>query len=222
MASCSRRKPSTGCTRPNRSQDWTGELSFNRAARFWAARVRSTACCMCAASTRITIAGASAATPAGALTMCCPISGRPKINSAAPINITAPTVRCRCRTGGIQIRCRKPLSWPPRRPVFRPIPTSMARARKAPDFSRPRRSAAGAPARPIPICVPPKAEAICTSRLPRWPSASCSRDAGRGRSNTGKAMRCGPRGRAGKFWSRAAHIIHRNCCSFPASVRRSF
>ena len=104
------------------------------------------------------------------------------------------------------------------RPAFRPIPISTARPRKAPAFSRPRRSAAAAPARRVPIFVRAKAAAICTSRPPRWRSASCSRDAVRERSNTGRAARCGPRGRARKSWSRAAPTIRRNCCSSPASV----
>jgi len=41
MAGCSRKRPSTGCTRPSRSRDWTGEACFNRAAKYWADRVRS-------------------------------------------------------------------------------------------------------------------------------------------------------------------------------------
>jgi choline dehydrogenase len=64
--------------------------------------------------------------------------------------------------------------------------------------------------------------AICALKRPRWRSASCSRGAAPGRSNTGKAEACGPRRRARKFWSRAGRIIRRNCCSFPASARRSF
>ena len=67
---------------------------------------------MCAASTRITTAGASAAMPAGVMTTCCPISRRPKTSSAAPTNIMAPAARCRCRTGATPIRCRKRLWWP--------------------------------------------------------------------------------------------------------------
>src|SRR5438876_275590 len=47
------------------------------------------ACCMSAASTRITIAGASAAMPAGVMRMCCLISRRPRTRPAAPMNITA-------------------------------------------------------------------------------------------------------------------------------------
>ena len=88
---------STGCTRPSRSRDSTAARSSSRAARCWADRVRSTGCSMSAASTRITITGASSAMPAGVLTTCCPISGAPKISSAAPTNFTASAGRCRFR-----------------------------------------------------------------------------------------------------------------------------
>ena len=50
-------------------------------------------------------------------------------------------------------------------------------ARKAPASSRPRRGAAGAPAPRSPIFVRPRSAAICMSRLRRWRSASCSKDA---------------------------------------------
>jgi hypothetical protein len=52
-------------------------------------------------------AGASTAMSAGAMTTCCPISRRRKTRSAAPIIIMVSAARCRCRTGGITIPCRK-------------------------------------------------------------------------------------------------------------------
>src|SRR5258708_3097525 len=70
-------KPSTGCTRPNPSRDLTGGRCSSPAARCWADRVRSTACFMSVASTRITIAGASLATRAGVLMTSCRISRHP-------------------------------------------------------------------------------------------------------------------------------------------------
>ena len=67
---------------------------------------------------------------------------------------------------------------------------------------------------------PAKAAAICTSRLRRWRSASCSRAAAPRRSNTSRKAACARRGRARKSWSPAARIIRRNCCSSRASDRR--
>ena len=176
--------------------------------------------CMCAASTRITIAGASAAMPAGAMTTCCPISRRPRTSSAAPTNITAPAGRCRCPTGGIT----DPLSE-----AFvvaaaeTGIPTN-------PDFNGATPGRRGIfpdhdPARPPRqhgvLLSPPGEEraAICMSRLRRWRSASCSKGAAPGRSNTSRKAACARRGRARKSWSPAARITRRNCCSSPASDR---
>ena len=194
--------PSTGCTRPSRSRAWTDARCSSRAARCWADRVRSTACFTCAASTRITIAGASAAMPAGAMTTCCPISRRRRTSSAAPTIITAAAARCRCRTGGMPIRCRKPSSRPRSRPAFPTIPISTARPRKAPAFSRPRRGAAAAREHGVLLSSSGEgAAAICTSRPRRWRSASCSRDAARvgGRIPAGRRA-ARPRGRARKSW----------------------
>ena len=39
-----------------------------------------------------------------------------------------------------------------------------------------------------------------------------------GRSSTGRAAPCAPRGRERKYWFRAARTIRRNCCSSPASA----
>ena len=71
-----------------------------------------------------------------------------------------------------------------------------------------------------PTSVPPSSAAICMSKLRRWRSASCSKGVARVRSNTGRKASSAPPGRARKFWSPAARIIHRNCCSSPASVPR--
>ena len=81
-------------------------------------------------------------------------------------------------------------------------------------------SAAGAPVRRSPICARRRTAAICTSKPRRWRSASCSRAAAPGRSNTSRKAACAPRGRARKSWFPAARIIRRNCCSSPASVLR--
>ena len=178
MASCSRTRPSTGCTRPSRSRDWTAAAYFSRAARCWADRARSTACCMCAASTRITIAGGSAAMPDGAMTTCCPISRRPKTSNAAPDEYHG--------AGGplpvSDSRHADPLS-----DAF----IVAAAETGIPDQSRFQRrdpgrrrlvsdhdaDAAGAPARHFPIFARRKAEATCISRPRRWRSAFCSRGA---------------------------------------------
>ncbi len=221
MASCSRTRPSTGCTRPNRSRDWMGGRCSSRAARCWADRVRSTACSTFAASTRTMIAGGSVAMPAGAMTTCCPISRRRKTSNAASTSFTASAARCRCPTGGTPIRFRKPLWWRRRKPAFPPIPTSTARPRKAPDFSRPRPAAAGGRARHFPIFVRRGAEATCTSKPPHRRNASCSRDAAPARSNIGRAARSGRRRRARKSWYPAAPTTRRNCCNCPASGPRS-
>src|SRR6202022_3961427 len=55
------------------------------------------------------------------------VSRKPRTSNADPTSITAPAVRCRCRTGGTPIRCRKLLWSPRRRPVSPPIPISTAR-----------------------------------------------------------------------------------------------
>ena len=74
-----------------------GRRCSSRVAKCWADRVRSTVCFTFAASMRITIAGASAAIWAGAMTTCCRISRKPRTSSAAPTISMAPTARCRSR-----------------------------------------------------------------------------------------------------------------------------
>ena len=134
---------------------------------------------MCAASTRITTAGASAAMPAGVMTTCCPISRRPRTSSAAPTTITAPAARCRCRTGATPIRCRKPSS---KAAVEAGMPDN-------PDFNGATQEGAGffqtttrrgrrASHRVLPICGPRmKPRQSAWSRPRRWRSASCSKAA---------------------------------------------
>src|SRR6266550_3286221 len=97
--------------------------------------------------------------------------------------------------GATPIRCRKPLSPPRRRAGSRQIPISTARRRKAPDSSRLRRGAADERARRSPIFARQGIAAICTSRLRRWRSASCSKAVAPGPSNTGTAAACARRGR---------------------------
>jgi len=171
---------------------------------------------MSAASTRTTIAGDSTAMPAGATTMCCRISRRPKTSSAAPMIFMAPAVRCRCRICCMPIRCREHSSRRRSRPAYPTIPTSTVRRRKVPAGFRPRRGTADGRARRGHIFDPPRDARTCTSKPPRWRSASCSTVAAPRGSNTGKTGFCETRGRARKFWSRAARIIRRNCCSSPA------
>src|ERR1700674_5854360 len=74
MAGCSRKRPSTGCTRPSPSRGSTGEACSSPAEKCWADRVRSTACFTCAASTRITTAGASGPQPVSELSHADPLS----------------------------------------------------------------------------------------------------------------------------------------------------
>ena len=222
MASCSRKKPSTGCTRPSRSRDWTGEACFSRAARCWADRVRSTACCTCAASTRITIAGASAAMPAGAMTTCCPISRRPKTSSAAPTNIhgaggplpVSDLAACRSAVGSLR-RGRRGDRHPRQSRFQRRGP---GRRRIFPDHDAAR---------------PARQHRVVLSSSRQGPQQSARRDLRAGaahpvrgtpratRSNTGRVARCERRGRARKSWSPAAPTTRRNCCSSPASVPRN-
>src|ERR1700733_9062828 len=106
MAGCSRKRPSTGCTRPSLSRALTDETCFSRAARCWADQARSTVCFMSAVSTRITTAGASTAIWAGASTTCCLISRRPRTRRAAATIFTGSAVPCRFRTGGPPTRFR--------------------------------------------------------------------------------------------------------------------
>ncbi len=168
---------------PDRAGAGTGRATacFSRAARCWADRVRSTACFMSAASTRITIAGVSAATPAGAMTTCCRISGRRRTSSAAPMNIMAPAARCRFP------------DWRHADPLSEAFVVAAARDRHAGQSRLQRRQPgrrrifpdhdAARPARQHGGLLSaarqgPKQSAA--SRLPRWRSASCSRDAARG------------------------------------------
>ena len=106
-ASCSTMPRSIGSTRPSRSRSSTTAGSSSRAARCWADRARSTACFMSAASTRITITGASSAIPAGALPTCCLISGAPRIRQRGADDLHGAAVRSRCRTSASRIRCAK-------------------------------------------------------------------------------------------------------------------
>jgi len=220
-ANCSRKNPSTGCTRPSRSRAFTDGRFFSRAGKCWADRARSTACSMSAASTRITTAGVNTAMPGGVTTTCCPISSGQKTSNAVPTTITGSAVRCRCRTGAMPIPCPRPSSRRQSKPAFPSTPISTARGRKARAISRPRRGAAGAlPAR-IPIFARHGAAAISMSKRRRWRSASCSRDAARVRSNTGRTAACARRGRARKCWCRGARTIRRSSCSSRASDRPS-
>jgi choline dehydrogenase-like flavoprotein len=87
-------------------------------------------------------------------------------------------------------------SSPRRRPASPQIPISTARRRRARASSRPRRGAADGRARRSLIFARRRIAAICTSRLPRWRSASCSKAVAPGRSSTGRASACERRGRA--------------------------
>ena len=80
--------------------------SSRRAARCWADRARSTGSSTFAARRRISITGGSLATPAGAPTMCCRTSARPRATSAARMNGTAATGRLACPI------CATPIRWP--------------------------------------------------------------------------------------------------------------
>ena len=71
-------------SRPSRTRAPAGARTSGRAARCWAARPRSTACSISAASTPTTTAGASSAARAGAGTTCGPISCAPSTRSAGP------------------------------------------------------------------------------------------------------------------------------------------
>ena len=221
MAGCSRKKPSTGCTRPSPSRAWTGVRYSSRAAKCWADRVRSTGCCMFAASTRITIAGASTAIWAGAMTTCCRISRRPRTRYAAPTISMASAARSRFPNSVTPIRCRRRSSRRQPRPASPKIPISTARPRKAPAFSRPRRVTAEGRARRCRISVPPRAARTCTSRPRHWRSALCSTGVAPSPSSTARKAPCARRGRARKSWFPAARTIRRNCCSSPASDPRS-
>ena len=104
----------------------------------------------------------------------------------------------------------------------RSIPISTARPRKAPDFSRPRRGAARRASTAVAYLRPAKGRGNLRVETVGAGAAHPVRGTPRARrSNTGRAVRCEPRGRARRFWFRAALIIRRNCCSFPASARRS-
>ena len=198
-----------------------GRRCFSRAARCWADRVRSTACFTFAASTRITIAGASAATCGWGYDDVLPYFKKAEnqqrgaddfhgVGGPLPVSdlsyadpLSAAFVAAAAETGI------------PQNPDFNGatqegagfFQTTTRRGRRA--------STAVAYLRPA------KAAAICTSRHRRWRSASCSTDAARWRSNTARKGACERRGRARKSWFPAARTTRRNCCSSPASVRRT-
>ena len=207
MAGCSRKRPSTGCTRPSPSPASTDARCFSRAARCWADRVRSTACSMSAASTRITIAGASAAMAAGAMTTCCRISRRPRTRRAAPTISTASAARCRFPISGIA----DPLSAAfidaaaetghPEQPGFQRRRAGRRRLFPDHDAARPAGQHRGGLSSPG-----QRPAATCRSRPRRWRSASCSRAAARSRSSTARTAARGRRGRARKSWCQAAPI----------------
>jgi len=71
----------------------------------------------------------------GALPRCCPISGAPKINSAARTSFTEPEARSRCPTSASRIRCARLSSKRRSAPALRATTTSTARARRAPAIS---------------------------------------------------------------------------------------
>jgi len=171
----------------NRSRDWAGRQVFQPRGKVLGGSSSIKRPAYVAASTRITIAGASTATPAGAMKTCCRMfkkaenqqRGADKYHGAGgPLPVS---------TGGTLIRCRKPLSPPQRRPASPQIPTSTARRRKARACSRPRRGAADGRVRRFPIFDRPKGAAICMSRPTRWRGASCSKVVAPGRSSTGRA-----------------------------------
>ena len=176
MAGFSRKRPSTGCTRPSRSRVLTDETCFSRAARCWADRARSTACFMSAVSMKTTIAGASTAIWAGASMTCCLISRRPRTRRAAATIFTRSAVPCRSRTGGMLIRYRRRSSMRRRKSASPEILISTAPRRKAPAFSRPRPKAGDGRAQRSLIFVRPRPGPTCMSRRRRSPSGSCSRD----------------------------------------------
>lgn len=80
--------------KPCRSPASTGGWAISRAARGWADHRRSMPWSIPGATGGITTHGPNWAVTAGAMTMCCPISARPRTTFAGPTLITAAMGRC--------------------------------------------------------------------------------------------------------------------------------
>ena len=121
------RRKSTGSTRRSPSLSSTTAKSSSRAAKCWAARARSTACSISAASTKISTIGGNSAMPAGALTMCCPISGSAEDQERGADDAAwrgRPARRLQCQRAASIVRSLHRRR--PRRPAFRATTISTA------------------------------------------------------------------------------------------------
>jgi len=161
MASCSRTTASTGCTRPNRSRDWAGVRCS--AARQGARRLEldQRPAFTFAASTRITIAGASTATPAGAYEDVFAVfqEGREPAARGRQVSRRRRSA-AGVGTGGTADPLSEAFVAAQRRPASPQIPTSTARRRKARACSRSTTRRGRRRVRRFPIFDRPKGAAI--------------------------------------------------------------
>ena len=201
--------------RPEPERDEPAQSS-SPAARCSAGPAPSTAWSISAAIARTTTSGASSATPAGAMKMCCPISARPRTSNAAKTSITVSAARLRCPTLEETPAGRSLSSMPPRPPVTPATTTSTGRPDRL--WLQPVDHAKWATLLDRCWLSETRPQATQSDRSPPkpMPSACCLTATRPAASNTmQKGQTVDGPCRTRNHSSRAVRSTPRNCCSFP-------